>query len=66
MSLGREAKDLDVLICNLNVCSLGPIPCYNSNQGGIKSALTGKAASNVKGKIDKMLEKVGMPSMCDV
>jgi len=35
----------------------------NSNQGGIKSALTGKAAANVKGKIGKMLEKVGLPSM---
>ena len=30
-----------------------------SNQGGIKSALTGKAAANVKTQIDWIVKKVG-------
>ncbi|GAX75879.1 hypothetical protein CEUSTIGMA_g3322.t1 [Chlamydomonas eustigma] len=34
-----------------------------SNQGGIKSALTGKAAANAKGKISQMLKEAGVPAL---
>jgi histidinol phosphatase-like enzyme len=50
---------LIVLYCERNnLHSSNLVLVLFSNQGGIKSALTGKAASNAKGKISHMLKEV--------
>lgn len=36
-----------------------------SNQGAVKSALTGKASENVRGRISAIIQKARVPRTCD-